>query len=119
MHPVVGNENIQVTDVRAWECTRMTPAGSVHERLIRAVCALALGRARINERLADAHRALEDLRPEDWPAPEREVVAALHERLTSGAGPLGDSTPTAEAMSEDEAADLAAQILELEARLRG
>ena len=96
----------------------MVPA-HVHAHLAHAVRTLALGHGRINERLAEACRALGDLRPEDWPAPLRPTFVALHARVTAGAGPLGDSTTTAQTMSEDEAAELAAQILDLKAGLRG
>ena len=97
----------------------MTRAAHVHERLAQAVRTLALGRGHINDRLAAAYGVLADLHPTDWPDPLQPAAAALHQRVTAGVGPLGDSTATTQTMSEDEAVDLAAQILDLEARLRG
>ena len=85
-----------------------------HERLLLAVGALATEPGRIRERLANAYAFLMPLEAKDWPDQLQGEFSVLKERMAHLLGPEGDIAALAEALSEDEAVEIAEHILFLD-----
>ena len=92
-----------------------TPYGRAEQRFSSAVRALALGRGRINERLAEAWMHLATLKPDDVPESVGDDFRRIRERWERATheGREGTITAAATAMTEDQATDAARQILDM------
>jgi hypothetical protein len=92
----------------------------VDQELGRAIDYLATGHERIRERLAYiAGSTLGGLSPEDFPEPLRELASSIFDRLdtTEPTGNEGSYAASIHAMSEDEASQLASDIVSLHYRV--
>jgi hypothetical protein len=95
--------------------------GYIREKLRAAADAINSGRGSIHERLLSAWLSFHVLKPADFPKPDDgKLFARIIYRLTDrqAADDEGDVPATIRQMSEDEANDVASDVLEIHARFK-